>query len=43
MSDRVRPFPQSDPKPEPELRSFLHVVYRALMMVARYLEKTYNF
>jgi hypothetical protein len=30
--------------PEPqELKSFLHVVYRALMMVCRYLEKTYGF
>lgn len=28
---------------DPELRSFLHVVYRALMMVCRYLEKTYGF
>lgn len=28
---------------DPELRAFLAVVYRALLMVVRYLQKTYDF
>ena len=34
-----------EPKPpeSQELQSFLHVVYRALTMICRYLEKTYGF
>lgn len=43
MTDRTRTLPRAEPKPEPELRGFLHVVYRALKMVTAYLEKTYGF
>lgn len=28
---------------EDELRAFMTILYRALMMVVRYLEKKYNF
>jgi hypothetical protein len=33
----------TEPEPEPELRAFLRVVYRALRMVCAYLEKRYGF
>lgn len=30
-------------EPEPELKAFLRIVYRALRMVCVWLEKTYGF
>lgn len=39
--DELRCLPP-DPETE-ELRSFLHVLYRALKMITKYLERTYGF
>lgn len=42
--DRLRVLDATpEARAEPELRSFLHVVYRALKMVTAYLERTYGF
>ncbi len=38
----IQPLVKDEPN-DPEIRSFLRVVYRALSMITSYLKKTYNF
>lgn len=40
---KLGPHPEPKPPADTELRSFLHVLYRALKMITSYLEKTYGF